>query len=89
LEDAWVLAAELSQTPADPAAALARYEARRARRCRDIVAAADRNARAYHLRPPLSPVGHALLRLAGRWAPGLALGRFAWVHRHDVTRPGG
>jgi salicylate hydroxylase len=86
LEDAWVLAAELAARPEDPAAALAGYQARRARRCRDIVAAADRNARAYHLRPPLAPVGHAVLRLAGRVAPGLALRRFAWVHDHDATR---
>ncbi|WP_209425889.1 FAD-dependent monooxygenase [Pararhodobacter sp. SW119] len=86
LEDAWVLAAELAARPDDPAAALARFEGNRLPRCRAIVAAADRNARAYHLRAPVAPLGHALLRLAGRVAPGLALGRFAWVHGHDVTR---
>jgi salicylate hydroxylase len=86
LEDAWVLAAELAARPGDAAAALAGYQARREGRCRSIVAAADRNARAYHLRAPLAPVGHAVLRLAGRIAPGMALRRFAWVHDHDVTR---
>lgn len=86
LEDAWALADELAARPGAAAAALAAFEARRARRCRAIVAAADRNARAYHLRPPLAPIGHALLRVAGWLAPGLALGRFAWIHAHDVTR---
>ena len=86
LEDAWVLAEELAARPGEVAAALAGYEARRARRCRAIVAAADRNARAYHLRAPIAPVGHAVLRLAGRVAPGLALRRYAWVHGYDVTR---
>ncbi len=88
LEDAWVLAAALAARPDDAAGALAAYQARRARRCRAIVVAADRNARAYHLRAPIARVGHALLRLAGRIAPGLVLGRFAWVHGHDVTRDG-
>ena len=74
--------------PEDAAGALAAFEARRARRCAAIVAAADRNARAYHLRPPVAPLGHAVLRLAGRIAPGLALSRFAWVHGHDVTQAG-
>jgi salicylate hydroxylase len=86
LEDAWVLATELAARPDDAAAALAHYQARREGRCRSIVAAADRNARAYHLRPPLAQIGHAALRLAGRIAPGLALRRFAWVHDHDATR---
>ncbi len=86
LEDAWVLAEALAARPDAPAEALAGFEARRKRRCKDIVAAADRNARAYHLRAPIAPIGHAILRLAGHVAPGLALRRFAWVHEHDVTR---
>ncbi|MCC5988802.1 MAG: FAD-dependent monooxygenase [Pararhodobacter sp.] len=86
LEDAWVLAAALASRPDDRGAALAHYQSLRAPRCAAIVRAADRNARAWHLRPPLAPVAHALVSLAGRVAPGLALGRFAWVHGHDATR---
>lgn len=86
LEDAWVLAAALAAQPGDSAAAMARYQSLRAARCAAIVRAADRNARAWHLRPPLAPLAHGLLSLAGRVAPGLALRRFAWVHGHDATR---
>ncbi|MGY6535136.1 MAG: FAD-dependent monooxygenase [Pararhodobacter sp.] len=85
LEDAWVLAACLAAQPDDATAALARYQALRAPRCAAIVAAANRNARAYHLRPPLDVIGHAVLRVAGRVMPGMALGRFAWVHGYDAT----
>ena len=88
LEDAAVLAAALSAAGrgGDRVAALARYQAARATRCAAIVRAADRNARAWHLRPPLAPLAHAVLALGGRIAPGLALRRFAWVHDHDATR---
>ena len=88
LEDAWVLAAELAATPGDRPAALSRYEARRRRRCKAIVAAATGSARAYHLRAPIAPLGHAILRAAGRIAPSFALRRFAWIHDHDVTTAG-
>jgi salicylate hydroxylase len=51
-----------------------------------VIAAANRNARAWHLRPPLAPLAHAALRIGGRLAPGAALSRFAWVHGYDATR---
>lgn len=85
LEDAWVLAAELAGTDS-VAAGLAAWQARRRDRCVRIVAAADLNARAYHLRAaPVRALAHAGLRLAGRVAPGAALARFDWLYRHDVT----
>ncbi|MCB1394798.1 MAG: FAD-dependent monooxygenase [Rhodobacter sp.] len=85
LEDAWSLAAQLAAQPDDPAAALARYEARRAPRTGAIVGMANRNARNYHLRPPVAPLAHAILRMGGAVAPGAALRRFAWIYDHDVT----
>ena len=87
LEDAWVLAACLAAAPGDAAAALARYQALRRPRCAAIVRAANRNARAYHMRPPFDVIGHTVLGLGGRLLPGLALGRFAWVHGFDATAP--
>lgn len=84
LEDAWVLARMLARLDT-PAAAFAAYQAARAPRCRRLIAAANRNARAYHLASPLRELAHAALRLGGRLAPGLALSRFDWVYRHDVT----
>ena len=87
LEDAWVLAARLDSEP-DPAAALAAYQAARIGRVRRIVAVAERNARAYHLRAPLRPVAHVLLRIGARIAPDAPLRRLDWLYGHDVTRGG-
>jgi salicylate hydroxylase len=86
LEDAWELVAHLAANP-DTAAALAAWEARRRPRAEAVIAAANRNATAYHLRPPLSGLAHLALRLGERVAPGAALKRFAWVHGYDATAP--
>ena len=85
MEDAWVLAQALAEAEA-PAEAFARYQALRRDRAVRTVAAAGRNARAYHLRQPLRPLAHAALRLGGRLAPDKALRRFDWLYAHDVTR---
>jgi salicylate hydroxylase len=83
LEDAWTLAAALAGAEDGPA--LEGWAAARAPRCAAIVEAASRNARAYHLSGPLRGIAHAGLSLAGRVAPGMALGRYDWIHGHDVT----
>lgn len=88
LEDAWELAAHLARGT-DTAAALAAWEARRRPRAEAVIAAANRNATAYHLRPPLSGLAHLALRLGSVVAPGAALKRFAWVHGYDATAPSG
>lgn len=84
LEDAWTLAKALDE--GEMAGALARWQAARAPRCAAIVEAANRNARAYHLRGPLRGLAHLGLRLGGQVAPGLALSRFDWIYGQDVTR---
>ncbi len=84
LEDAWTLAARLDGGP-DVATALAGWQAARAPRCARIVAAANANARAYHLAGPLRGLAHLGLRLVGHLAPGMALARYDWIHGHDVT----
>lgn len=86
LEDAWVLAAALDAHADDPPRAFAAYQNARHARARRIVATAGRNARMYHLRAPLRPVAHAVLRLGDRIAPRAALRRFDWLYGHDVTR---
>ena len=84
LEDAWVLAAMLdAQT--DRAMALAAYQAARQPRVTRAVAAANANARAYHLRGPVRMVAHAGLRAVGAVAPGLMLRRLDWLYGTDVT----
>lgn len=85
LEDAWVLAGALSETDS-LAAALALYQKRRFDRVTRVVAAASANARNYHLRSPAREAAHLALRLASRFAPGMLVGRYDWIHAHDVTR---
>ncbi len=84
LEDAWVLSDALIREPTCEDAFRA-YQAARDRRVRRTVAAAEGNARAYHLAGPARWVAHRLLGLSGRIAPGLALRRFDWLYGHDVT----
>lgn len=84
LEDAWVLARSLAEYDT-PAAGLAAYQQARAGRCAKIVAAATSNARAYHLSGPIRSLAHTGLRLGGMLAPGLALKKYEWIHRFDVT----
>jgi salicylate hydroxylase len=50
------------------------------------VAAANGNARAYHLSAPIRGLAHLGLRLGGWVQPGFALSRFDWLYGHDVTR---
>ena len=85
LEDAWVLADCLGREAAIPAA-LAAYQARRKPRATRIVAAANANARAYHLSGLPRLIGHSGLRLLGRFSPGTMISRFDWLYGHDVTR---
>ena len=84
LEDAWVLADSLTGHDS-LASGLAAYQEARATRTARIVAAANANARAYHLRGPLRDVAHLGLRAVGGLAPGLMLQRFDWLYGHDVT----
>jgi salicylate hydroxylase len=88
LEDAFVLAQSLSDTPSIEAG-LRTYEAARKPRTEAVVDAATQNARNYHLSfPPLRLAAHALLGVAGNVAPGRILGRYDWIYRHDVTKTG-
>jgi salicylate hydroxylase len=85
LEDAWVLAQSLA-THDSPAAALTAYQSARKPRTSRIVAAANANARAYHLTGLPRMIGHTGLRLLGRVSPGTMLSRFDWLYDHDVTQ---
>ncbi|MEL6207497.1 MAG: FAD-dependent oxidoreductase [Pseudomonadota bacterium] len=84
LEDAWALAHALASHDGD-AAALAAYQATRRPRAKAIVDAATANARNYHLRPPLQPLAHAILRAIDAAAPQAMLARYDWIYRHDPT----
>jgi salicylate hydroxylase len=84
LEDAWVLAEALA-THDSVAAALVAYQSARKPRTSRIVAAANANARAYHLSGLPRVIGHTGLRVLGRLSPGTMLSRFDWLYGHDVT----
>ena len=84
LEDAWLLADRLDRLPLSEA--LAAYQAARKLRCTRIVAAANGNAKTYHLSGLQRSLAHTALRLGGRLAPNLALKRFDWLYDHDVTQ---
>ncbi|WP_226782355.1 FAD-dependent monooxygenase [Oceaniglobus trochenteri] len=86
LEDAFVLADCLSHHPVDKALAL--YQQRRDGRVRRAIAAANANARNYHLSHwwQTGPA-HTALRLLDRTAPRVMADRFRWLYDHDVTAP--
>ncbi|MFD1914463.1 FAD-dependent oxidoreductase [Halodurantibacterium flavum] len=84
LEDAWVLAASIAGHDT-LGAALAAYQAARQPRVRAIVEAANRNARAYHLRGPARTLAHMGLKVGGWLLPDAPLRRFDWIYGHDVT----
>lgn len=82
LEDAWTLAACLDADTDQPTA-LARYQSLRAPRAVRTVAAANANARNYHLSGLRRLAGHTALRLANRLTPDLMPSRFDWLYDHD------
>lgn len=85
IEDGFRLSLHLDAAP--QAEALAAFEAERRPRIRRIVAAADANARNYHLTGPRRLAAHTALRLGSRLAPGAIFHRFAWVYDYDPTAP--
>jgi len=85
LEDAWVLADALAGADDIPSG-LTAYQARRQLRASKVIAAANANARNYHLSfPPLRVIAHAVLRASAKLAPQMALKRFDWIYQEDVT----
>ncbi|MCR8825537.1 FAD-dependent monooxygenase [Pseudosulfitobacter koreensis] len=83
LEDAWTLAAACAALPVNEA--LPRYQASRAPRVTRAIAAANANARNYHLGGLRARVAHAGLRTLGTIAPNAFLNRLSWLYDHDVT----
>ena len=84
LEDAWTLADALAGSDSH-AAGLAAYQTMRAPRTAKIVEAANASACAYHLSGATRSLAHTALKLGGALAPGLALKRYDWIYRHNVT----
>ncbi|MEL7098230.1 MAG: FAD-dependent monooxygenase [Pseudomonadota bacterium] len=83
LEDAWSLAAHAVAAPLDTA--LPAYQATRAPRVTRAIAAANANARNYHLSGPARLIAHTGLAVLGRVAPNLIPSRLDWLYDYDVT----
>jgi salicylate hydroxylase len=77
LEDAVVLANELSQRPDDPAAAFQAYERQRRARVRRVAAASATNGRVYHLGGRLAAARNFAL---ARIPPERFMSRFDWLY---------
>ena len=84
IEDAYVLA-RCCDAHADTTTAFEDYQVKRHARVSRAIAAANANARNYHLTGVRRGVAHSGLRLMGRFAPGAFLRRFSWLYDHDVT----
>ncbi|MEM8631762.1 MAG: FAD-dependent monooxygenase [Pseudomonadota bacterium] len=84
LEDAWILAECIAAADAS-AEVWPRMGALRTARVTRALAAADGNARNYHLSGPARLAAHTSLRLFDRVAPGAMLRRFDWLYGYDPT----
>lgn len=83
IEDAWVLADELDQTP-DVADGLRRYFDRRIARATAIQRTSARNLRRFHLREPYATGLYSGLGLVSWAAPGLLARQYDWIYGHKV-----
>ena len=85
IEDAWVLAARLSEG-GDVTHALAAYERDRRGRTEAVQAGARNNAKLFHRHNPVTQLAtYGPMWLAGRAAPGFVHSRNDWIYGHDVT----
>lgn len=82
IEDAYVLAACCEH---DIDAGLAQYQAERAPRVARAIAAANANARKYHLSGVSRTIAHTGLKTIGFIAPNAFLDRMDWLYGLDVT----
>lgn len=84
IEDAYVLARCVAEHR-DTRSAYAHYQQLRRDRVVRAIAAANANARNYHLSGLRRRVGFAGLAALGMIAPNAFVGRLSWLYDHDVT----
>jgi salicylate hydroxylase len=88
VEDAWVLASQLSDTESI-GSALQAYQAERLPRTTQAQAASRANMKTFHKRGQLAKIaGYGPMWLGGRLAPAVVRGRFDWLYGTDVTQTG-
>ncbi len=85
VEDAWVLAEELSRMN-EVAAALTAYQTRRKPRADMVVAASRKNIKTFHQRKTLGQIAtYGPMWLAGSYAPSIIKRRLDRFYAYDVT----
>lgn len=86
LEDAWVLADELTSGKPIPEA-LSSYQAKRKQRVTKVVDTASKNAWKYHLSSgPVRWAAHLGLGVVSKMAPSMLLKQYDWIYGFDVTK---
>lgn len=87
IEDAYVLAREVSRGEGIPAS-LQAYEARRKPRTTRVQETARQNAKLLHRSNRLYQAGtYGPMWFAGKYIPSIVHGRHDWIYGHDVTEP--
>ena len=90
IEDAWALAAKLSQSGSDIPAALGAFEGLRRARAGRVQAGSRANAGRFHRRSFAGRLAsYGPIWLAGRVAPKLGLAQQDWVYGYDIVREAG
>jgi salicylate hydroxylase len=88
IEDAWSVAAWLSDLE-EPEAAFLAYEVERSKRTSRVQLAARANASRFHKgEVPGQLATYGPMWLAAKLAPGVLNKPFDWIYAHDVTSPG-
>ena len=84
IEDGYIVARCLAETP-DVPAALSRYEAARRERTRKVVEGSAANAKRFH-NPQLADPVEAKKYVDREWDPTRIAERYEWLFRYDVTQ---
>ena len=84
IEDGYIVARCLAETP-DVPAALTRYEAARRERTRKVVEGSAANAKRFH-NPRLADPAEAKEYVDREWDPARIAERYEWLFRYDVTQ---
>ncbi len=84
IEDGFILARCLAETPEDAPAALRRYEQARRERANRVVAGSSRMTDIFH-NPSLAEADSAQAYMAEQWKPERTRERYDWLFSYDAT----
>ena len=87
VEDAWVLAQEISNSERPVSQSLSAYQDKRLTRCSKVQAASRANMKTFHQRSTFGQLKtYGPMWLAGKLAPAAVRRRMDWIYGMDVTR---